>query len=191
MTEPLPRKIAILGNASPSLASAPYGDLSWKIWDMSNNFQYKKRFDLWFEIHSLEVLEAKKCPQQYYEFLRNAGAKLFVGHPSKAWPEASAFPIVEIVNRFGDYFTCTFAYMIAFALYQHEQDIKGGGLGIEEIGCWGIDMAVDEEYTHQKPCAEYWIGLARGMGIKVHIAPESPVVRTNAMYGFDNPKLSR
>lgn len=187
----VPRKIAILGNATVSLDDAPYGDLSWKIWDMSNNFWAKKRFDLWFEIHTPEVLQAKRCPQQYFEFIKAAGDRLVAGHPSDMWPDAKQFPIHEIIARFGDYFTSSFAYMMAYALYMHEQDKLGGGEGIAEIGCWGVDMSVDEEYTHQKACAEYWIGMARGMGIKVHVAPESPVCRTNAMYGFENLKLSR
>lgn len=187
----LPRKIAILGNASVSLADAPYDDLTWKIWDMSNNVWLKKRFDLWFEIHTPEVLDAKKAPKVYIDFLNECGTRLVAGAPSPLWPNAMIYPIADVVNRFGDYFTCSVAYMIAYALYLHEIDIKAGGPGVSHLGFWGIDMAIGEEYTHQKANAEYWIGMARGMGIDCHVAPESPICRTNAMYGFDNPKLSR
>lgn len=187
----LPRKIAILGTASTSLHDAPFGDPSWKIWDMSVNFQYKRRYDLYFEIHSLDTLKASNSPQIYLDFLKGAGSALVAGHTSEQWPDATPFPLNEIVARFGDYFTCTAAYMIAFALYHHELDVQDGGLGVSEIGLWGIDMAVGEEYAYQKPCVEYFIGVARGMGIKVFVAPQSPVVRSNALYGFDNPKLSR
>lgn len=200
--EKKPRKIAILGNAATSVHDAPYTDLSWKIWDMSANFQYGRRFDLWFELHTEEVLRAYANDEylsKYFAFLTRAGQALIAGHKSDLWPDAQYFPLGEIMRHFGeragtdieDYFTCTFAYMMAFALYQHDMDKKAGGPGVAEIGLWGVDMAVAEEYSHQKPCAEYWIGIARGMGIKVTIAPESPICRTNAPYCFDNLKLSR
>lgn len=195
--EPVKRKIAILGNSQLSLVNAPYDDLSWKIWDMSANFQYGKRFDLFFEVHTLEVLKAythlsPSYTDKYTTFLKSAGKALIAGHPSEAWPDAQIYPISEILHHFDDdYFTCTFAYMMAFAIYQHDKSISDGGVGISEIGIWGVDMAVDEEYNHQKPCAEHWIGVAKGRGIKVTIAQESPICRTNAPYGFANPKLSR
>lgn len=190
-TPNLPRKIAILGTATTSLHDAPFDDASWKIWDMSSNFQYGRRYDVFFEIHSLETLHAASAHERYLEFLKKAGPSLIAGHPSKAWPEATVFPLAAVVNRFGDYFTCTAAWMIAYALYLHEADKAAGGAGVGTIGLWGIDMAVGEEYSHQKPCAEYWVGVARGMGIDVIVAPQSPIARSNAMYGFDNPKLSR
>jgi hypothetical protein len=188
-----PRKIAILGNAGTSVLDAPYKDFSWKIWDMSANFQRGNRFDLWFEMHTDDILKAyiKDYHGPYLQFLKKAGKALIAGHPSEFWPEAQHFPLTEILQRYGDYFTCTFAYMMAFAILLHEKEREQGGPGIGTIGLWGVDMAVDEEYSHQKPCAEYWIGIARGKGIKVLIAPESPICRINAMYAFDNLKLSR
>lgn len=195
-----PRKIAILGNAGTSVGDAPYDDKSWKIWDMSANFQYKRRYDLWFEIHTVDVLEAYATPEyakMYFDFLNGSGAALIAGHPSPHWPDAQMYPLAEVMRHFGDdrriedYFTCTFAYMMAFAILQHDKEKAVDGPGIAEIGLWGVDMAVDEEYSHQKPCAEYWIGIARGRGIKVYVAPESPICRVNAPYGFDNLKLSR
>lgn len=186
-----PRKIAILGTSQTSVHDAPYDDASWKIWNMSANWQYRKRLDLFFEIHPPEVLKAANCPQQYMEYLKSISKTLVVGTPSDEWPEAQLYPIHQIMAKYGDYFTCTFAYMMAMAIHLHEEALLDDGLGIGEIGLWGVDMAVGEEYSHQKPCAEYWIGLARGKGIKVTIAPQSPICRSNAMYGFDNPKMAR
>lgn len=188
---PALRKIAILGTATTSVNDAPYTDPTWKIWSMSNNFWLNKRFDLWFEFHEYETLKACGASPKYFEFLQKNSKALVTGHACDLWPDAIPFPLEAIVLRFGDYFTCSFAYMLAYALHLHEIDVAQGGGGIGTIGLWGVDMAVGEEYSHQKPCAEYWIGMARGMGIEVIIAPESPICRTNAMYAFDNPKLAR
>lgn len=187
-------KIAILGTAATSVKNAPYNDPTWKIWNMSANYLHQKRFDLWFEVHTPEVLMAASNNNvQYLEFLKKCGKALVAGHPSAWWPDCNLFPLEKIINRFGDYFTCTAAYQIAFALNLHEENIKEGGPGIDTIGLWGIDMAAAEggEYDYQKPCVEFYLGMAKGMGIKIYIAPESPLCRTNAPYGFTNVKLSR
>jgi len=192
----IPRKIAILGTAQTSVFDAPYKDPSWKIWDMSANFQYGQRMDMFFEMHDPDVLKASAPAEylaKYFPFLKNLGKGLMVGHPSKEyWPDATIYPLADILDAYGDYFTCSCAYEIALAIYLHEKDLKEGGAGVETIGLWGVDMAASgEEYSYQKPCLEYWIGLARGKGLKVIIACQSPVCRTNALYAFDNPKLSR
>lgn len=187
-------KIAILGTAQTSLKAAPFNDPTWKIWNMSANYQLQKRFDLWFEVHTPEVLlAASNNNVQYLEFLKKCGKALVAAHPSQWWPDAQQYPVERIFNQFGEYFTCTAAYQIAFAIMLHEDNLKEGGPGIDTIGLWGIDMAAAEggEYDYQKPCVEHYLGIAKGKGIKIYIAPESPILRTNAPYGFTNVRLSR
>jgi hypothetical protein len=95
----------------------------------------------------------------------------------KQWPEiphSVAYPINEIIAKYGGYFTNTISYMIAYAIY----------LGAKEIGIWGVDMAVDSEYHHQRPSCEYFIGLAKGMGINVVIPAESDLCKVLFLYGF-------
>jgi hypothetical protein len=70
------------------------------------------------------------------------------------------YPLDAIVKKFGsDYFTSSIDYMIALALYE----------GAKDIHIWGVDMAIPNEYDHQKPGCEYWIGYARGKGAKVAV----------------------
>jgi len=184
-----PTRIAILGTATTSVGDAPYGDASWQIWNMSNNHWHKKRYDLWFELHDYDTLKAANTPPAYFEHLKSCGAKLVVGWPNaEHWPQASLFPLKMLLDAFeGDYYTCQCAYMIAYAVLLNE--VSPGS--VTEIGLWGVDMAIGEEYSHQKGCVEYWVGFARGKGIKVYIAPQSPCCRSNALYAFDNVKLSR
>ena len=47
----------------------------------------------------------------------------------------------------------------------------------DEIGLWGVDMKAEDEYAYQRPNIEYWLGIAEGKGIKVHIPEASPILK--------------
>jgi hypothetical protein len=57
--------------------------------------------------------------------------------------------------------------------------------GFDVIDIYGVDMAVGTEYVDQRPSCEYFIGLARGAGIKVYIPPASDLCKTRFMYAFE------
>jgi len=85
------------------------------------------------------------------------------------------YPKEEIVRRFGNYFTNTISWMIALAIHK----------GYKTIGIFGVDMAVSSEYHHQRPSCEYFIGLARGMGINVILPDEADLLKARFLYGFE------
>lgn len=184
--EATPRRIALVGTATTSVHDAPYNDPAWEIWNISGNFIHNKRFDLWFDVHTPEVIEAARTVPQYFEFLKNAGNKLMVIHPSERWPEARLYPLDKASEKFGEYFTSSLSYMLAYAFLLYLE-----GENIAQIGLWGCDLAVDGEYAHQRPCVEYYLGIFRGAGIPISIAPESPLLRCAAPYGTAYLKLSR
>lgn len=53
-----------------------------------------------------------------------------------------------------------------------------------EIQVWGVDMAQDSEYNHQRPSCEAAIGFARGLGIKVFIPDTSDLMKCLFVYGY-------
>jgi hypothetical protein len=53
------------------------------------------------------------------------------------------------------------------------------------IGLYGIDLAASSEYADQRPNAEYFIGLAQGLGIQIEIAPGSALLKNDHVYGFE------
>jgi uncharacterized protein YdbL (DUF1318 family) len=59
--------------------------------------------------------------------------------------------------------------------------------GAEEIGIYGVDLLQDEEYAYQRPGCEYWIGVARGLGIKVHVPRSCAVLKASYVYGYTEP----
>lgn len=183
MEIPLPkplRKIAIVGTAPSSCLDAPYDDESWEIWSLGCNVQMNKRFTRWFEMHTERVLREAKAWDDLLPYWQKMGDKLMVGHPSPAWPDAKKYPIDDITAKFGRYFTSSISYMLALAIHE----------GADVIGLWGIDMVGDEEYGNQRPCCEYFLGIARGMNIELVIADESPLLRHERLYGFERCELS-
>ena len=175
-----PLKVAIVGTSPSSCAKAPYQNDSWEIWSLGGNAMTIPRFTRWFEMHTQRVLRNALAWEPIFKFLGECGDKLTLGHPCDELPFAKLYPVDEIKAKFGSYFTSTIAYMIALAIHE----------GADEIGLWGIDMLADEEYTGQRPCCEYLLGIARGMGINVVVAEESPILRCERMYAYEHTELS-
>ncbi len=171
------RKVAIVGTAPSSVNDAPYDDRSWEIWSLGGNASKIRRFTKWFELHTVDVLTAAiAINKQREEFLRKIGKDLYIGHPCDLFPDATPYPKDEMVAKFGKYFTSSIAWMIALAIHE----------GVDEIGLWGVDMVGDGEYSHQKACCEYFLGIARGRGIAVTISPHSPLLRAERLYAFEH-----
>lgn len=190
-----PLKIAILGTAPSSLQMAPFGDESWQIWGLSVEPHKLPRWDVWTEIHDLKRKRA--LHPGYYEYLGKSDKLVWLHQEDAAIPNGKAFPRQQVIDRFARYMTGgpdgfayitnTISWLIGIAIIQIEAN---GGDG--EIGLWGVDMAVGgdltqrkNEYSHQRPSCEWMIGIAQGLGIKVHIPVESDLLKTRAMYGFD------
>jgi hypothetical protein len=181
MEEKKIRKVALVGTAPSSVADAPYDDNSWEIWSLGSNAGKVRRFTRWFELHTVDVLDSARCiDKNRQDFLNKIGKDLFIGHESEVFPNASLYPKDEIVKTFGNYFTSSIAWMIALALYE----------GVDEIGLWGIDMVGDCEYSYQRACCEYYLGIARGKGITVTISPHSPLLRAERLYAFEHTGLA-
>jgi len=87
------------------------------------------------------------------------------------------YPYKQIVERFGtEFFTCSICYMIAYALYK----------GYRSIRMYGVDMITKSEYRLEKGGVEFWVGMAKGMGVNVEISRGSAVCQTmtGVPYGF-------
>ena len=88
------------------------------------------------------------------------------------------YPLKAVIQRFGtDYFSSTVDYAIALALHE----------GQTEIDLYGVNMANPGEYAYQKPGADFWCGVAIGMGVKLKVHGQwSSLMRTqdNMLYGY-------
>lgn len=171
-----PLKIALIGTAPSSRMLAPFNDPSWKIWACSpGNMNTFPRVDAWFEIHSnLMWPEHQNYGAPYIEWLKKLTIPVFMQDQSVV-PNAVTFPMEELVEEFGgDFFTSSFAWMMAFAIKQ----------GASEIALYGIDMASRDEYILQRPGFYYFRSEARKKGIKVSAPHESDIMQSPPLYGY-------
>jgi len=188
------RKVAILGTA-PGWEDAPFNDPAWEIWGISRLYHHIPRWDVWFELHPLEevcetwaegdkVQEANQR-QVYQEWLKSQEKPIYVNEERPDLvPAGIRFPREEIQRWAGkfnpnaeieEYFSNSISWLLAFALMQDD---------VDEVGVYGVDMALQEEYMEQRPSCEYFIGLGRGMGKPVHITERSDLLKTFEPYGF-------
>lgn len=165
-----PLKIAIVGTGRRTKDEAPYDDLSWQIWSPALYYNDLPRLDVGFEIHRQEIIEQT---EGYSQWLKNPPIPVFM-RDQVTYPKSKPYPFGKAVKLIGGkYFASSFGFIIAKAILD----------GATEIGLYGIDLTQDEEYSYQRPNAEYLIGIARGMGIKVHIPEKSALCKFNHIYG--------
>lgn len=178
------RKVAILGKAPSSLSQAPFGDESWEIWTINNAAQLGvvPRWNRQFELHPIEWTKRPEYNGYYAWLCQKHGKPVYVRENTPEIVDQVVYPRDKIIEAFGTkYFTNSISWMLALAIAE----------GYGEIGLWGVDMAqhavgvVKSEYASQRPSCEFFIGVAAGMGIKVHIPAASDLLKSAFMYGFD------
>jgi len=194
-------KIAILGFAD-FVKEAPFADPSWTCWGMNGLWRVlpdipASRFALWFELHTAEFIAAhqvaSKLVTQQTDWLAKphpfpilAQEILLRDGGEKAWPSSERFPVEKLIAHFGvDYFTSTIAFELAYAIYLHDTRPPGFESGVDAIGLWGIDLVHGTEWGEQRPCAEYWLGLAAARGINVVLHPKSALLTQHHRYAYE------
>lgn len=180
--EKQPLKVCIVGKATSSRHLAPYDDPSWSVWVLSDNYQYCPRWDKWFELHSIEE-GRQRWRSGYWETMLANQERLVIQHEHPDLPKATVYPIDTVLEQFGDYFTNSVSYMLAYAILA----------GATEISLFGVDMAMSDpargnngEYEHQRPSCEYMIGVAIGRGIGVTIPDQSDLMKCHRLYAFES-----
>lgn len=176
------KEVALLGFAE-SWKQAPFDDPNVVIVGLNELHKYVPRWDVWFELHDHETLGVTKRDlsdaeqKRHLEWLsRDHQKPIFMQDCfcDGTFPSAVRYPLDAMCQTFGRYFTSTIGYMLAWAIDQ----------GFQKIGLYGIDLASDVEYMHQRPNAEYLIGLARGMGREVYIPSEAALLKASHLYGY-------
>lgn len=199
------KRVAIIGFASSSRDQAPYADESFEIWSLNHAYTHVPRWDRWFEVHPKAHFQRDLLrdgmPQdgkRHMDWLKQepaGGRPIYCQEHYDDIPASVRFPREEInewLRKNGgqeleqalpdgffvdDYYTSTPAEMLALALYE----------GFEEIHLYGIDMLQAEEWGYQRSGCEYYVGFARGRGIKVYIPQTSALCKANYVYGYSEP----
>jgi hypothetical protein len=190
------KRVAIVGCAD-SKTLAPWNNAKeWEFWGVNNLHLTipKAPWTRWFELHSFTYNEATgkyarrgkedfrgQPVGQYLASLQALNIPVYMQRPWPIITNAVQYPVQQILQSFGRYFTNTISWEIALAILE----------GFETIGIWGVDMAVSSplrsqnEYSHQRPSCEYFIGLARGRGIEVVIPDQCDLLKSRFLYCFE------
>lgn len=184
MTTKPTKKIAIVAKCPSSRMLAPFADPSWEIWSCSptyiadeQRFEELPRLTLWHELHNLDEKFTDARIPGYAAWLQKLGDQVVIRAPDPRLPRAQVLPRTALLERFGNYFTNTVSWQIAHAMLE----------GATTIGLFGVDMAHNSEYGHQRPSCEYFCGLARGLGIELVIPDECDLLKTGRLYGVEDP----
>jgi hypothetical protein len=190
------KKIALIGSAPSSVKRAPYGDKSWEIWGCSPGaIPFMTRIDRFFEMHGWRP-ENACCEANYVNRIKKLDCTIFMVNPVPELPQSRPYPKDMVLswsygmvrdhhgrerpahfnpNDFGS----TLSWMLAMAIIEVADDPEGG-----EIGLWGVDMAAGEEYGPQKDGCLALIHIAKSIGIKIVLPPESDLIRPAPLYGY-------
>lgn len=191
-------KLIILGFAPDSRDAAPTDDDSFDLWPL--NELYMERPDLavrataWFQLHGTEppTLRDKEPTKN----LAALGCPVLMWKKHRDIPNSITYPKDEILQHFdiyGEgmvpeaaherdraYFNNSVSWMIALAIK----------CKYKEIWVYGVNMAQDNqlnsEFSHQRPSCEFFLGWARGAGIKISLPLVADLLTAWTLYGYDD-----
>lgn len=133
------------------------------------------RYDYWFEMHDRSLWEQRG--PEYVDMLRNSDVPIYMQREWEDIPNSVEFPIKQMMR---DYFASSISYMIALAISQ----------GYGEIEVYGVDNHKEDEWAEERPCNEWWLGLARGMGIEVWVHPDSSLLKPDLENFFNDDRVT-
>ncbi len=187
-----------------------------EVWGLNEGHTWMTRADRWFQVHPRNWKETAREEgfgkrlhrdskdaygrnTEHIEWLATCDIPVYMNVDDERIPTRVKYPLDEIARRFGKphgegfhpYLSSTPAYMIALAMYEHSLyrlwKPWTWSKKISEIRLAGIELAVGTEYFYQRPCFEFYLGLAKAMGIEVTLppAPYSCSLLGSPVYGID------
>ena len=177
------RKIAFLGGA-PTLRWAPWHDSTWELWaHHSCRNQCLREPDAFFDLHPPVLWRDPKkkfWDPRYLTWLGLNRTPIYMQEAYKDAPAAIRYPFESVITEFPrGYFTNTVSWMMALALTE----------GMTHVGLFGCNYDASSEYGPQRGCCEYWLGLAEGRGVHIHLPPGCDLLnRPSLLYGYESHK---
>lgn len=192
------KKVALVGFSESSRHLAPFYNEEFEIWGCNHLYRFIPRGDVWFEFHDHKELGAKYGDgwPEYEKWLKGQTMPIYMQEQYPEFPSSVRYPLEEILDKFA--FTesapannngartekprctvkSTLSYMLALAIHE---DFK-------EIHIYGVDMILDSEWWFQRHNLYYFIGWAKGRGVKVVIPTESALLKEGAcdLYAYQH-----
>lgn len=172
------KKVNLIGFAPTTRGETPWLDPDAEFWGCNEG--YVQEFPVisrWFQIHPFVSFSRENNPNdpKHFEWLKKEHPfEIYMQKHYEFIPNSVQYPLEAYITWFGrEYFRSSFDYMMAMAIAEEYTD----------VGIYGFEMASETEYAFQRPSAEYWIGRAEGMGVRVTMAKNSNLLR-GSLYGF-------
>ena len=192
------RQIAICGTATSSREMV--NDLPSEVerWGLNNGYKFLRQRDRWFEMHNPSNSRRLSHDKDYREWLGALEIDLYMIEATEEFPKSIAYPLKAVTEAFDSaYLTSTMSYMVALALYEHQQAVRAEeetkpledslSQRVSMIYVFGVNMTVGTEFAHQKASFEFWLGMANGMGVNVALPPNCPLL-SGDLYGRERPE---
>ncbi len=121
----------------------------------------------------------KQCSPdgRYWEVCRKLGKNFITRDHYDQAPEATRYDFEAKLKKYGKYFASSASWMLAEALDQNPA----------EIGIFGVNMAAEEEYIHQKASLSYLIGWGKAEKVRFQIPTSSELMCLAHQYGYEAP----
>lgn len=189
------KSVALVGFAQSTFQHVGERDTD-ELWSMNMAYRIEgmPKMDRVFEIHDWDYLNSKNFEEQYKKegeaigylaWLKSEKETVLVMQEERPEvPNVQPYPLEEICQEFlstitrggkiNRYFTSTFDYMLALALYEDYERVK----------IYGVEQASNTEYIYQREGTAFWLGVATGRRMKIELHPESLLLR-GKLYGYE------
>ena len=183
-------KVAIVGFAPSTMADVRFifDDPDFEIWGLNQLYMafnpahnlpaIAERADRWFQIHSRQSYDANTLrDHSHHDWMaKETRFPIYMQDKHPDIPMSVRFPKEKIMAEFGSYFTNSISWEIALAVME----------GFKEIHLYGVDMATHSEYAYERPSVEFFLGWARGRGIKLVVPERCDLLKTLWLYPYED-----
>jgi len=183
------KDIIILG-MGPSRIECPF---DCETWGVNNGYrqviQLNGRLDKLFICHRGQEKDWEDDDVFNWDELNNLKAEIISLFDVKEIKKKTRIPFRTLKKKFDtEYYTDTIVYMVAYALHKNTT-IRNGILKLKEpmrLRFYGVDMHTQDEYNTERAGIEYFIAIAKTIGVEVWIHPDSALCKTDhgVPYGF-------
>lgn len=178
-------RVAILGTGSGWHHVIGETDQYDEIWGLNSAYRIYDRLrspleiTRWFELHGDNSMTRARRPLDHWNRLAQMTIPIYTLYELPGVQTAVAFPLAEVV-AIRDYFSCTFCYQIGLAI----------ALGATSITLYGAPLIGTREALVERPCVEWWLGYAHGIGIQTRVVHDEPygLGRQAFRYAMDDPE---
>lgn len=168
-----PPKVVLLGSDRQTRGGLPLNRRDCVYWCARDMFGQIPYFDAWFELESLATIRSLPIGEHYLRWLAGSDGPIYMQRRYGSVPNSVEYPLTEMVDEFGAYYLSPLSYMLALAIHSHFMEIELCGSRINSR----VDANVADRDARAN--VEYFLGVAKGRGIRVNVPPESILVRNS------------